>query len=132
VDISKQDITNGKELPGAKLEIRDADGNLVEGWTSGKVPHTVRGLELKKEYTLTEKRAPDGYAEAESIVFKLVQDGSEQSNMVYVKSNDDWTKHNDATVIMQDAPVLDIDKTDIAGNLLPGATLTILYSKYAG
>ena len=33
VDISKQDITNGKELPGAKLEIRDADGNLVEGWT---------------------------------------------------------------------------------------------------
>ena len=36
VDISKQDITNGKELPGAKLEIRDADGNLVEGWTSGK------------------------------------------------------------------------------------------------
>ena len=125
VDISKQDITNGKELPGAKLEIRDADGNLVEGWTSGKTPHTVRGLELEKEYTLTEKRAPDGYAEAESIVFKLVQDGSEQSNMVYVKSDGDWVKLDDATVIMQDAPVLDIDKTDIAGNLLPGATLTI-------
>lgn len=125
VDISKQDITNGKELPGAKLEIRDADGNLVEGWTSGKVPHTVRGLELEKEYTLTEKRAPDGYAEAESIVFKLVQEGTEQVNEVYVKPNDDWTKLDDATVIMQDAPVLDIDKTDIAGNLLPGATLTI-------
>ena len=125
VNISKQDITNGKELPGAKLEIRDADGNLVEGWTSGKTPHTVRGLELKKEYTLTEKCAPDGYAEAESIVFKLVQDGNEQSNMVYVKSDDDWVKRDEATVIMQDAPVLDIDKTDIAGNLLPGATLTI-------
>ena len=125
VDISKQDITNGKELPGAKLEIRDADGNLVEGWTSGKTPHTVRGLELEKEYTLTEKRTPDGYAEAESIVFKLVQEGTEQVNGVYVKSDDSWTKLNDATVIMQDAPVLDIDKTDIAGNLLPGATLTI-------
>ena len=125
VDISKQDITNGKELPGAKLEIRDADGNLVEGWTSGKTKHTVRGLELEKEYTLTEKRAPDGYAEAESIVFKLVQEGNEQSNIVYVKSGDDWVKLDDATVIMQDAPVLDIDKTDIAGNLLPGATLTI-------
>ena len=125
VDISKQDITNGKELPGAKLEIRDADGNLVEGWTSGKVPHTVRGLELEKEYTLTEKRAPDGYAEAESIVFKLVQEGTEQVNEVYVKSDDDWTKPADDTVVMQDAPVLDIDKTDIAGNLLPGATLTI-------
>ena len=125
VNISKQDITNGKELPGAKLEIRDTDGNLVEGWTSTKMPHTVRGLELEKAYTLTEKRAPDGYAEAESIVFKLVQEGTEQVNEVYVKSNDDWTKLDDATVIMQDAPVLDIDKTDIAGNLLPGATLTI-------
>ena len=125
VDISKQDITNGKELPGAKLEIRDTDGNLVEGWTSTKTPHTVRGLELEKAYTLTETRAPDGYAEAESIVFKLVQDGSEQSNIVYVKSDGDWVKLDDATLIMQDAPVLDIDKTDIAGNLLPGATLTI-------
>ena len=125
VDISKQNITNGKELPGAKLEIRDTDGNLVEGWTSTKTPHTVRGLELEKAYTMTETRAPDGYAEAESIVFKLVQDGSEQSNIVYVKSDDDWTKLDDATVIMQDEPVLDIDKTDIAGNLLPGATLTI-------
>ena len=125
VDISKQDITNGKELPGAKLEIRDADGSLVEGWTSGKVPHTVRGLELEKEYTLTEKRAPDGYAEAESIVFKLVQEGTEQVNEVYVKTDDDWSKMNGSTIVMQDAPVLDIDKTDIAGNLLPGATLTI-------
>ena len=125
VDISKQDITNGKELPGAKLEIRDADGNLVEGWTSGKVPHTVRGLELEKAYTLTETRAPDGYSEAESIVFKLVQEGTEQVNEVYVKSDDAWVKLDDTTVVMQDEPVLDIDKTDIAGNLLPGATLTI-------
>ena len=125
VDISKQDITNGKELPGAKLEIRDTDGNLVEGWTSTKTPHTVRGLELEKAYTLTEKRAPDGYAEAESIVFKLVQEGTEQVNEVYVKADDDWSKMNGSTIVMQDAPVLDIDKTDIAGNLLPGATLTI-------
>ena len=98
---------------------------MVEGWTSGKVPHTVRGLELEKEYTLTEKCAPDGYAEAESIVFKLVQNGTEQVNEVYVKYDDDWVKLDDTTVVMQDAPVLDIDKTDIAGNLLPGATLTI-------
>ena len=124
VDISKKDITNGKELPGAKLEIRAADGNLVEDWTSTKTPHTVRGLELEKAYTLTETRAPDGYAEAESIVFKLVQEGTEQVNEVYVKADDDWSKMNGST-IMQDAPVLDIDKTDIAGNLLPGATLTI-------
>ena len=44
---------------------------------------------------------------------------------MHVKSDNGWTKLDDTTVIMQDAPVLDIDKTDIAGNLLPGATLTI-------
>ena len=64
-------------------------------WRAGlpaKMPHTVRGLELEKEYTLTEKCAPDGYAEAESIVFKLVQEGTEQVNEVYVKTDDDWSK----------------------------------------
>ena len=80
---------------------------------------------FRSEYTLTEKRAPDDYAEAESIVFKLVQNGTEQVNEVYVKTDDDWSKMNGSTIVMQDAPVLDIDKTDIAGNLLPGATLTI-------
>ncbi len=56
VDISKQDITNGKELPGAKLEIRDADGNLVEGWTSGKnAAHRARSGTGKRIH-------PDGKA----------------------------------------------------------------------
>ena len=58
-------------------------------------------------------------------MFKLVQNGTEQVNEVYVKTDDDWSKMNGSTIVMQDAPVLDIDKTDIAGNLLPGATLTI-------
>lgn len=98
---------------------------MVAGWTSAKTPHTVRGLELEKEYTLTERRAPDTYAEAESIPFKLVQTGSEQTNDVFVKSGDTWEKLDDGTVIMKDAPALDIDKTDVSGNLLPGATLTI-------
>ena len=83
------------------------------------------GWNWKRNIPLTETRAPDGYVEAESIVFKLVQEGTEQVNEVYVKSDDDWVKLDNATVVMQDAPVLDIDKTDIAGNLLPGATLTI-------
>ena len=125
VNISKQDVTNGKELPGAKLEIRDADGKLIEDWTSAKTPHTVRGLELDKEYTLIEKCAPETYAEAENIVFKLVQVGNEQENEVYVKTGDTWEKLDDTTVVMQDAPVLDIDKVDAGGTLLPDATLTI-------
>ena len=121
VNISKQDVTNGKELPGAKLEIHEADGKLIESWTSAKAPHTVRGLELDKEYTLIEKRAPEAYAEAENIVFKLVQVGNEQENEVHVKTGGTWEKLDDTTVVMQDAPVLDIDKVDAGGTLLPGA-----------
>ena len=34
VEISKTDITGKKELPGAKLSVIDADGKLVESWTS--------------------------------------------------------------------------------------------------
>ena len=32
VQISKQDITTGEELPGAKLQVIDEDGNVVEEW----------------------------------------------------------------------------------------------------
>ena len=87
----------------------------------------AEGLLTSVVLLLAEFLPPDGKQERRHIVsvFKLVQEGNEQSNIVYVKSDDDWVKLDDATVIMQDAPVLDIDKTDIAGNLLPGATLTI-------
>ena len=48
VNISKQDITNGKELPGAKLEIRDADGNLVEAGPPAKRSTLCAGWNWKK------------------------------------------------------------------------------------
>lgn len=38
VEITKQDITGEKELPGAALEIRDKDGNLIESWVSVERP----------------------------------------------------------------------------------------------
>lgn len=90
VDISKQDITNGKELPDAKLEIRAADGNLVEGWTSDKTPHTVRGLELEKEYTLTETRAPDGYG----LLFCPIRDKMDPDHIEIAILQDDASKAN--------------------------------------
>ena len=38
VQISKQDITTGEELPGATLQIIDEDGNVVEEWVSTDRP----------------------------------------------------------------------------------------------
>ena len=36
VSISKTDITDGKEIEGAKLQVLDQDGEVVESWTTGE------------------------------------------------------------------------------------------------
>ena len=76
VSISKQDATTGKELPGAKLVLKDSEGNIVDEWTSGKTPHTVSGLTAGK-YTLTETLAPEGYIKStETVTFTVKSDGT--------------------------------------------------------
>ncbi|MCD7883383.1 MAG: hypothetical protein LUI87_06730, partial [Lachnospiraceae bacterium] len=70
VEISKKDITNDEELPGAHLFIRDEDGNVVEEWISTSEPHQIVNLALGT-YTLTEVTAPDGYEVAETIEFTV-------------------------------------------------------------
>ena len=76
VYISKQDITTGKELPGAYLEIKNEKGEVVEAWISSDEPHKVMGLEPGK-YTLTETIAPDGYElSKETVEFTVKEDGT--------------------------------------------------------
>ena len=71
VEISKTDITGKKELPGAKLSVIDADGKLVESWTSeaGKT-HMIERLPVGK-YTLREEYAPYGYKVASDVTFEV-------------------------------------------------------------
>lgn len=77
VQISKQDITTGEELPGATLQIIDEDGNVVEEWVSTDEAHFIEGkLIAGKEYTLRETIAPDGYEIANEIKFTVNEDGS--------------------------------------------------------
>ena len=71
--VSKRDLTNDEELPGATLTIQDMDGNIVESWVSTDTPHRVTGLHLGDAYTLTETRPADGYALADEITFRLLQ-----------------------------------------------------------
>ena len=74
--ISKQDITSKKELYGAYLEVYKEDGTLVEGWTSGKEPHVIEGLE-KGKYYLIETQAPDEYVlSSEKIEFEIDENGN--------------------------------------------------------
>lgn len=138
--LSKRDLTNEEELPGATLTIRDADGNLVEEWISAATPHRITGLHLGEPYTLTETRPADGYALADSMVFRLVQKSDEagrpleQADVYLLTTHnflfwtwDDWTLLADATVVMKDDTIkVNISKKDITtGEELPGATLVI-------
>jgi hypothetical protein len=107
--ISKTDITNGEELPGASITITDADGNeVVPGWTSTDKPHSIDILNFEPgtEYYFTEITAPDGYEVAETIVFKLDEDGR-----IYVKDSDGQFKLLDSdTIVMKDEPVTESDE----------------------
>ena len=107
VEISKKDLTNGEELPGAKLTVTDADGKVIEEWVSAETPHR---LQLPAgAYTLTETEAPKGYARAESIAFTVTDTPDIQK------------------VEMMDSPIqVEISKKDLTnGEELPGAKLTI-------
>lgn len=108
VEVSKQSETTGEELPGALLRIQDKEtGTVIEEWTSGETPHTVKGLKFGKAYILHEDLAPIGYACAQDITFTA--GGTEKVNMV-----DEVTK----------LYVTKIDKE--TGDYLPGASFEIL------
>ena len=61
VKLSKIDVTNGKELPGATLKIyKDGANDPIEQWVSSNKAHYIH-LENGK-YRLCETQAPEGYA----------------------------------------------------------------------
>ncbi len=138
--VSKRDLTNDEELPGATLCIKDSDGNVVESWVSTDTPHRVTALHLGDAYTLTETRPADGYALADEITFRLLQkadeDGSnlKEAEVYYLTKKsllfwtwDDWKLLDDATVIMRDDTIkVEISKKDLTTmEELPGAELSI-------
>lgn len=108
-EFTKTSLTDGKEVEGAKLTVTDENGEVVEEWVSGKEPHIIKELVVGQTYTMTEVLPAPGYVTAESIQF-TVEDTAEVQK---VEMKDDVTK-------------VEISKTDIAGEELPGAKLTIL------
>ena len=60
VKISKIDITDSKELPGAKIKItKKSNDEVVEEYTSTDIPHYI--YLANGDYKLCETAAPDGY-----------------------------------------------------------------------
>ena len=108
-EFTKTSLTDGKEVEGAKLTVTDENGEVVDEWVSGKEPHIIKELVVGQTYTMTEVLPAPGYVTAESIQF-TVEDIAEVQK---IEMKDDVTK-------------VEISKTDIAGEELPGAKLTIL------
>lgn len=88
VEISKKDITNSKELPGAYLKLEDittGEAVYVEDWISGNDVHLIKGLLVGHKYRLTEEKAPKGYQIAKAIEFIVKDTGDIQR----IEMNDD-------------------------------------------
>lgn len=110
VELSKADLTDKKELPGASLKVTDEDGNTVDEWVSKEEAHIIKGLIVGKKYKMTETKPADGYVTAESIEFTVENTKEVQKHQMF----DDVTK-------------VEISKKDIADSSeVPGAKLIIL------
>ena len=82
IKISKQDITTKKELPGATLTIKDANGTVVAEWVSTNEPHYVTGLKPGK-YQLIETVSPEGYGLSEEVIeFTIDKDGKPSQDLI--------------------------------------------------
>ena len=110
VEITKYDITGTNPLPGARLQVKDLDGNVMDEWTSTDKAHLIEGVLVSGQtYILHEETAPDGYVLASDMQFTVNPDGT----ITTVAMKDDTTK-------------VSITKKDITGeNEITGATLEV-------
>ena len=123
VEISKRDIY-GNELVGAEMVLENADGEIVDRWTSDGTNHVVSKLGAG-EYVLKEIAAPDGYIIATDIKFSVDIYGN-----VTVENVDSTAVSDNGyplIVMVDDTTKVRISKRDITtGEELPGATLQII------
>ena len=108
-EIEKIDAKTEKSLPGATLQLIDADKKVVDEWTTDGKPHSLYAI-AKGTYTLHEKEVPDGYVCAEDMEIEIKETADIQR------------------FVMKDDPIqAEIEKIDYDnGDSLPGATLQLI------
>lgn len=120
--ISKKDFTTGEELPGAKLELRNEKGELIEAWVSTNEPHVIEGLEPGK-YTLTEVLAPEGYElSKETITFTVNEDGTVDGDVIMYNKPE--------TVEVPSTGTFKTITTSLIGLLIIGLGSALIYRNY--
>lgn len=93
VNILKTDM-DGNGIKGAKLELQDTDGNLIETWDTTEEMHNIRALETEKTYKIKETNPAKGYVTEKEKYFSLDKYG----NIITEKEN----LYNENTIIMKD------------------------------
>lgn len=96
VTASKKDIAGIDEIKGAKMQVTDMNGKIIDTWTSTNKPHSIKGLIEGHDYILTEITAPNCFVKAESIKFTVSKEKKNQA------------------IVMKDKQVK-ISKTDLTG-----------------
>lgn len=84
VEVSKTDITTGKELKGAALEIIDSDGKTYASWKTDGKPYRLEAIPAG-DYTLRETASPYGYLIAGEVDFTVEEVGNEDGSPVIQK-----------------------------------------------
>lgn len=100
--------TEKELLSGAELTVTDANGEVKESWMTGDAAHELYGLPVGT-YTLTETKAPSGYAVSGSITFAVTDSREIQK----VEMQGTWIK------------VSIVKKSSEDGSVLAGAKLTL-------
>ncbi|MEW4411273.1 SpaA isopeptide-forming pilin-related protein [Clostridium sp. AN503] len=109
VQVQKLDGDTKEPLQGAEFQILDRDGNVVDIWISGTVPHELKGILTADEtYLLREIRTPYGYLPLEDIWF-TVPHGREIFTVVCENRRKPYTPKPGEP----DHPAPDTPKTDV-------------------
>ena len=98
----------GNEIAGASLQVADLDGNVIDAWISeAGISHAIETVEVGVPYCLTELQAPVDYALAESIYFRLEEDGT--VTILTFAVNEDGTIATDENgpIILTETPSAD-------------------------
>lgn len=104
----------GKGLEGAKFDIMDESGEVIESITSNSDGHAISSILPYGEYSVVETEAPDGYI-IDSTPYE-----------VSLESDDGMPVLGEVTIVNnQGSGQIDLDKVDEENNPLSGAEFTI-------
>lgn len=131
ITIAKKDSESKKVVEGAKLTIKDKDGNVVKTFITTKDPYK---LVLKAgEYTLYEEEAPKGYAKLDKVLkFTVLEDGTivtDNKELAFSIDNLEITVYNNKPVEVPDTGVTRVLLSVIGLGAL-GTGLYIIYKSF--